>query len=84
MLLRSLAAGGMGEIFLAEHTGVELAVHTETRWHRLVQRTGEHLVLVAVSLGAAILLAVPLGVLAARRPRLGQVLLAIEIARVDP
>ncbi len=39
---------------------------------RLLLRTREHLVMVAVSLAAAVLLAVPLGVLAARRPLLGQ------------
>ena len=43
---------------------------------RLWQRTGEHLALVGVSLGLALLVALPLGVLAARRPRLGQVVLS--------
>ena len=38
--------------------------------------TGEHLLLVVPSLLAAVLVAVPLGVLAARRPRLGRVILA--------
>jgi osmoprotectant transport system permease protein len=42
---------------------------------RLVQLTGEHLLLVAVSLVAAILLAVPLGIVAARRHTLGHLLL---------
>jgi osmoprotectant transport system permease protein len=40
------------------------------------RRTREHLALVAVSLLAAIAIALPLGILAARRPRLGQVVLA--------
>jgi osmoprotectant transport system permease protein len=44
---------------------------------RLLRNTGEHLFLVAVSLTAAVLLAVPLGILAARRPRAGQVILAV-------
>jgi osmoprotectant transport system permease protein len=44
---------------------------------RLWQHTKEHLVLVGVSLSAAILLAVPLGILAARRQRLGQIILGI-------
>lgn len=43
---------------------------------RLARRTFEHLALVGVSLGLAIALALPLGVLAARRPRLGQVVLS--------
>lgn len=43
---------------------------------RLLTSTGEHLRLVVPSLLAAILVAVPLGVLAARRPVLGRVVLA--------
>jgi osmoprotectant transport system permease protein len=43
---------------------------------RLWRHTVDHLALVAISLGAAIAAAVPLGVLAARRPRLGQAILA--------
>ncbi|MEO6263768.1 MAG: glycine betaine ABC transporter substrate-binding protein [Luteimonas sp.] len=49
---------------------------TAGRTSRLWQRTGEHLALVGVSLGLALLVALPLGVLAARRPRLGQVVLS--------
>ncbi|PZP58631.1 MAG: amino acid ABC transporter permease [Pseudoxanthomonas spadix] len=44
---------------------------------RIAQRTGEHLALVGLSLGCALLVALPLGVLAARRPRLGQVVLSL-------
>ncbi|KPK56285.1 MAG: amino acid ABC transporter permease [Gammaproteobacteria bacterium SG8_31] len=44
---------------------------------RLWQHTKEHLVLVGVSLSAAILLAVPLGIVAARQQRLGQIILGI-------
>jgi osmoprotectant transport system permease protein len=42
----------------------------------IAPRVAEHLELVGLSLLAAILVAVPLGVLAAKRPRLGQVVLA--------
>ena len=42
---------------------------------RIWRRTLEHLVLVGISLGMALIVALPLGVLAARRPRLGQVIL---------
>src|SRR5204863_7715311 len=52
----------------AARTGVTRAI---------LARAGEHLVLVGVSLAAAILLAVPLGVLAARRRRVGQIVLAV-------
>ncbi|HET9552204.1 MAG TPA: glycine betaine ABC transporter substrate-binding protein [Anaeromyxobacteraceae bacterium] len=62
--------------FLARTLGVAPAARGEGRPARLLARTREHLVLVAVSLLAAILVAVPLGVLAERRRRLGQVVLA--------
>ncbi|WP_407353453.1 glycine betaine ABC transporter substrate-binding protein [Luteimonas sp. R10] len=47
------------------------------RWPRLWQRTREHLALVGISLGLALLVALPLGVFAARRPRAGQVALTL-------
>ena len=47
------------------------------RWTGAVlERTREHLMLVGLSLLAAILVALPLGIVAARRPRLGQLVLA--------
>ncbi|MBL6751427.1 MAG: ABC transporter permease subunit [Nevskia sp.] len=46
------------------------------RWRRIGLRTQEHLRLVGLSLGLALLTGLPLGVAAARRPRLGQALLA--------
>jgi osmoprotectant transport system permease protein len=51
--------------------------HEASRLGRLWRHTVDHLVLVAISLGAAIAVAVPLGVIAARRPRLGQAILAL-------
>ena len=46
-----------------------------SRWAMIAQRTGEHLVLVLGSLLCAIAVAIPLGVLCQRRPRLGRVVL---------
>lgn len=45
-------------------------------WSRLLLRTLEHLRLVLISLTAAVLLAVPLGVFSARSKRLGHVIMA--------
>lgn len=56
--------------------GVE-APDSASRSARILQRTGEHLALVGVSLGLALLVALPLGVLAARRARLGQLILSL-------
>jgi osmoprotectant transport system permease protein len=63
--------------FLAGALGVTAEVRGEGLSARVWRRTREHLFLVAVSLVAAIALAVPLGVLAARRPRLGQGVLGL-------
>lgn len=54
-------------------------------WPRLAERTVEHLYLVGLSLAAAILIAIPLGVGAARWRRAGQVILAVVgIAQTIP
>jgi osmoprotectant transport system permease protein len=45
-------------------------------WRRLAARTFEHLWLVAVSLIAALIVALPLGIAAARNPRLGALVLS--------
>lgn len=47
-----------------------------SRFADILQRTREHLLLVALSLGLAIVLAVPLGIVAARHRRLGQLVIA--------
>jgi osmoprotectant transport system permease protein len=43
----------------------------DTRWHRVAKYTRQHLMLVGISLAAAIITGVPLGVLAQRTPRVG-------------
>ena len=48
-----------------------------SRASRVWQRTREHLSLVGLSLGLALLVALPLGVFAARHPRAGQILLSL-------
>jgi osmoprotectant transport system permease protein len=58
--------------FLRAKLGVEAAAEVESPARRILRHTGEHLFLVAVSLSAAVAVAVPLGVLAARRPRVGR------------
>jgi len=44
---------------------------------RLAARTGEHVALVALSLALAVVVALPLGIAASRRPLLGQIVLAL-------
>ncbi len=62
--------------FLARTLGVEAESADGSLARRLAETTYEHLVLVVPSLLAAVLVAVPLGVLAARRPALGKGVLA--------
>ena len=47
------------------------------RAHRILTRLGEHLTLVGIALAMSLVVAVPLGVLAARRRRVGQAVLAV-------
>ncbi|HKY32219.1 MAG TPA: glycine betaine ABC transporter substrate-binding protein [Candidatus Polarisedimenticolia bacterium] len=68
---RQVAAG-----FLKSRLGMEAPGAAEGRGRRIVRAVGEHLALVAMSLSAAIVVAIPLGVAAARRRRLGAGVLA--------
>lgn len=63
--------------FLERTLGLEPAQPTETLGPlgRILHRTREHVALVALSLSAAVLLAIPLGVVAARRPTSGRFIL---------
>ncbi len=63
--------------FLLDALGVDVPVRVQTMAERIARRTGEHLALVGISLAAAIIVSVPLGVVAAKRPRLGQVILGV-------
>jgi osmoprotectant transport system permease protein len=63
--------------FLASALEMEGRSGREGRATRVGRRVVEHLALVAASLGAAILVAVPLGVAAARRKRMGAAILAV-------
>ncbi len=68
---------GIAAAFLRESMKMPVEARDETLAERELRWTGQHLLLVAVSLTLAIVVAVPLGIAAAQRPRLGYVLLAI-------
>jgi len=57
--------------------GIDSEVVEKTRAERIFARTLEHLFLVLISLGAAILIALPLGVASFLQRRLGRVVLAL-------
>jgi osmoprotectant transport system permease protein len=63
--------------FLASTFGVATDARPPSAARAILQRAAEHLWLVSLSLLAAILVAIPLGVVAAGRPRFGQALLAV-------
>jgi osmoprotectant transport system permease protein len=63
--------------FLRESLGIDVIAKSSTRSERFWRNTKQHVALVAVSLLAAILVAVPLGIAAARWRRLGQVILGV-------
>ncbi len=69
-----VAAEFIEEVF---QTDEPVVVQEETMWTRLVLHTKQHLVLVIVSLLAAILVSIPLGIIAAKMPRAGNVILGV-------
>jgi osmoprotectant transport system permease protein len=75
--LRKRSESEVAAEFSSRVLGVAATVHEPARIERLWQRTLEHLALTAWSLLAAIVVAVPLGVAAARSRSLARVILAI-------
>lgn len=63
--------------FLEQNLKLDIDVQVQSAWARFWHHTLEHLVLVGISLTAAILFSIPLGILAARRPRLGHMILGV-------
>ena len=63
--------------FLEDNLQLDIDLQQQSAWQRLWHNTLAHLILVVISLGAAIIVSVPLGILAARRPRLGQIVLGV-------
>lgn len=64
--------------FLNRSLRVPLGTDEDTLSRRVLRTTWEHLLLVVPSLFAAILIAIPLGIVAARRPLLGRGILAVS------
>lgn len=63
--------------FLQQALNLDVDYQIQTVWQRFVKHTGEHLLLVGISLSAAIIFAVPLGILAAHSERLGSIVLGV-------
>ncbi|MBB4860260.1 osmoprotectant transport system permease protein [Novosphingobium chloroacetimidivorans] len=78
-LNRKVRIDGMSETDAArEALGLAAqAGQEDSRWRRLLDRTREHFALVAVALGLALVIALPLGIASARLPRLGSLVLPL-------
>lgn len=63
--------------FLKKNFGIRTEFRMHTAWQRFWHHTRDHLLLVSISLSAAIVIAIPLGIVAARRPRFGQLILGV-------
>lgn len=71
--------------FLREHFALAPASRDRGAARMILARTLEHLWLVGISLFAAVMVAVPLGVFAAKKPKLGQVVLgAVGVIQTLP
>ncbi|MFW6163583.1 MAG: glycine betaine ABC transporter substrate-binding protein [Planctomycetota bacterium] len=71
--------------FVEDLLEVEVEVREVSALDRFVVRTGEHLTIVGISLAAAVAVAVPLGIVAAKLPTLGQGILgAVGIIQTIP
>jgi osmoprotectant transport system permease protein len=73
--LEHVPEGRIAADFLRERLGVSTTSRERGFFARLGHTTLQHLWLVGVSLSAAVVIAIPLGVWAARRPRQGQFIL---------
>ncbi len=63
--------------FLDQTLDLDVTFQVKSFWQRFWQHTIEHLILVGISLTAAIVIAIPLGIVAARNARLGQIVLGV-------
>ncbi len=69
--------GVVAAAFLNEALGLRTHADVESAFERFMRHTGEHLALVGISLSAAIALSIPLGIIAAKKKRLGQLILGV-------
>jgi osmoprotectant transport system substrate-binding protein/osmoprotectant transport system permease protein len=63
--------------FLAKRLPIEDRTRTESAVEKLWRHTLEHLYLVGISLIAAIVFSIPLGIIASKRPKIGQIILGV-------
>jgi len=69
--------GRVAATFLSEKFGIQINYKETTILDRVIQNTYEHLYLVLISLTGAIIIAIPLGILAYKKPKIGQLVLGV-------
>lgn len=75
--LEARPEAGVAAEFLSDELGITTAIAQTSLGGRVLARTREHLLLVALSLLTAVLAAVPLGIIASKRERFGQALIGV-------
>jgi osmoprotectant transport system permease protein len=75
--LKGLSEGEVASDFIADKFSIEANYSKITFLDRLIKNTINHLFLVIISLSAAIILSIPLGVIASKKKRLGNFILGI-------
>jgi osmoprotectant transport system permease protein len=75
--LNGEAEAAVAARFLEQNLALDIDLQAKNAWRGFWRHTQEHLVLVGSSLSAAILVAIPLGIVAARRARVGQIVLGV-------
>ena len=78
--LEKVPESGVAADFLARTFNIQSTTTATSTAIQILNRTAEHLTLVAISLAAAILVAIPLGILAFKSPRAGHLILATVAA----
>jgi osmoprotectant transport system permease protein len=62
--------------FIKSRFSIESETVKETMLSGVIRYTGEHILLVVISLSAAIIVSIPLGILAAKKTKIGKIILA--------
>jgi osmoprotectant transport system permease protein len=75
--LEGMHENEVAEEFLGKTLGIAVELKEDSFLQRLRKNTVDHLILVLISLSAAILIAIPLGIVAVRSPGFGKVILGI-------
>ncbi len=83
--LEGISEAKVAAAFIRESFSIATTYSEKNFWGRLGRHGTDHLLLVAISLSAAILLAIPLGILAVKAPGAGKIILgAVGIIQTIP